>query len=116
MKNKLSCYNTNQINYKCYKLLGYDILIDENYKLYLGEINVRLITFKYPPPKFKNILYRDILDLVLYQKKSNRFKLINGIYRYNAIEMFTNYSNQLYPLLTIVILTILWVIIYNGYI
>lgn len=104
VKNKLSCYNTNQINYKCYKLLGYDILIDDNYKLYLGEINVRLITFKYPPPKFKNILYRDILDLVLYQKKSNRFKLIHSIYRSNTIEMFSNYSNQLYLLLGIFIL------------
>ena len=102
--NKLSCYNTNRNHYKCYKLFGYDILIDDKYKLYLAEINVRLITFKYPPPQFKTILYRDILDLVLYNKKSNRFKLINSISRSNTIELFTNYSNNIYILFGLFIL------------
>ena len=104
VRNKLSCYNTKRSKYKCYKLLGYDILIDDKYKLYLGEINVRLITFKYPPPKFKTILYRDILNLVLYKKKSNRFKLINSISRSNTIELFTNYSNNIYILFGLFIL------------
>ena len=34
---KLTCVNAEKENYKCYKLLGYDILIDKNYKCHLGE-------------------------------------------------------------------------------
>ena len=51
-------------NKNCYKFLGFDILIDENYDLYLAEINARLISLKYPPPGFKEDLYNSILNTV----------------------------------------------------
>ena len=32
----------------CFKLFGLDILVDNAYKVYLAEINARLISIKYP--------------------------------------------------------------------
>ena len=44
----LVCINNKIKDYKCYKLLGYDILINEDFKLYLGEINSRTVNVKFP--------------------------------------------------------------------
>ena len=43
----LVCVNNKIKNFKCYKLLGYDILINEDFKLYLGEINSRTVNVKF---------------------------------------------------------------------
>ena len=62
---QLQCPNRNRPDYCCFKLLGYDILCDSNFQLYLGEINARRITFKYPPEWMKRQLYFNLLDIVL---------------------------------------------------
>ena len=64
----LICPNQDVSNNKCFKLLGYDILIDKNLKLYLAEINGRLISLKYPPKNFKEEFYNNVLNLVLLNK------------------------------------------------
>jgi hypothetical protein len=61
---KIECPNNTVDNYKCFKMFGYDILVDDKYNLYLAEINARLISLKYPPDDFKNVFYTNILDLV----------------------------------------------------
>ena len=58
-------------NKNCYKFLGFDILIDENYNLYLAEINARLISLKYPPAGFKEDLYNSILNTVYKNNPTN---------------------------------------------
>jgi hypothetical protein len=61
---KIECPNNEVDNHRCFKMLGYDILIDDSYKLYVAEINARRITFKYPPAGFKEDFYTNILELV----------------------------------------------------
>ena len=65
VQNEIMCPNRTRDGYKCFKLLGYDILCDQNFQLYLGEINARRITFKYPPEWMKKQLYNNLLDIVL---------------------------------------------------
>ena len=50
---------------KCFKIMGYDILINNEYKCFLAEINVRGVTYKYPNKKFLDSFYRNILKLIL---------------------------------------------------
>lgn len=50
---------------KCFKILGYDILINNDYKCYLAEINARGVTYKYPNKEFLDNFYKNILKLVL---------------------------------------------------
>ena len=48
---QLSCTNTSIDNYKCYKFLGYDILVTDetnDHKLYLAEVNSRTVNVKFP--------------------------------------------------------------------
>jgi len=70
--NELKCPNSKVPNYKCSKLLGYDIMIDKNYKLYLAEINARTISFKYPPKNFLNNFYTDVLNLIIKKKEKTQ--------------------------------------------
>jgi hypothetical protein len=49
---------------KCFKILGYDILIDKDYKCYLAEINARNVSYKYPNEEFRESFYKNILKLV----------------------------------------------------
>ena len=56
----LVCINNNVKNYKCYKLLGYDILINDDFKLYLGEINSRTVNVKFP---IKN-MYENLIEII----------------------------------------------------
>ena len=62
--NKIECPDGMTDKYRCFKLLGYDLLIDSSYNLYLAEINARLISLKYPPNGFKKQLYTNILNIV----------------------------------------------------
>ena len=73
--NKLECSNNNVINGKCYKLLGYDILIDNNFKCYLGEINSRTVNVKFP---IKN-MYQNLLKIILKEGPLNN----NYLYKNN---------------------------------
>lgn len=113
VSDKIMCPNIIN-NYKCYKMIGYDILVDKNYKLYLAEINTRLISLKYPPPYFKKEFYYNILSLVLKNNTKN-FRLVldstnNNI---NTIEGFESNNSHIREnnipktLLKIIILTIL---------
>ena len=56
----LKCVNNKIENHKCYKLLGYDILITEDFKLYLGEINSRTVNVKFP---IKN-MYENLIEII----------------------------------------------------
>lgn len=75
VKDKLSCPNKNVKNYKCYKLFGYDLLVDNLFNVYLLEINARIISLKYPPINFKNNMYYNILNLVIKNDESNFYKI-----------------------------------------
>ena len=75
----LKCRNDRIPGHKAFKLIGYDILIDKYNKCYLAEINMRLITFKYPPPGFRETLYTHLLDTIHYPEKPTEFTLITTI-------------------------------------
>lgn len=72
---KLMCPNQQVNNYQCFKLLGYDLIIDTNYKVHLMEINARFITFKYPPPGYLKKMYTNILDLI-FKKQEQHFRKV----------------------------------------
>ena len=44
--------------------MGYDILVDKNFKCYLAEINARNVSYKYPNEEFRESFYKNILKLV----------------------------------------------------
>jgi len=98
----------------CFKFLGLDVLIDENYQLYLAEINARLISLKYPPPGFKDGFYRDILNIVILNKKPKNMIKVFNYKKYNKknviIEGFTSCTpclmKYLYIIVFILILTV----------
>jgi len=82
---------------KCFKILGYDILVDKDMKCYLAEINARNVSYKYPNEKFKKIFYKYILKLVLAknaltnkQLKERNIPYERILYQYdgNVIEGF----------------------------
>jgi hypothetical protein len=52
------------VKQKCFKILGYDILIDKDFKCYLAEINARNVSYKYPNEEFRKSFYTNILKLV----------------------------------------------------
>lgn len=98
----LKCPNSNNLDYKCFKFFGYDILIDNKLNCYLAEINARDITFKYPSKKFIKTFYDDMLKLVLLNKslsnkelKSMNLPFERLIYKNdsNLIEEFKENSN-----------------------
>ena len=71
----LKCPNLKNKNHKCFKIFGYDILIDNNLKCYLAEINARNISYKYPSKNFIKTFYDDILKLVLSNKSLSNKEL-----------------------------------------
>jgi len=93
----LKCPRGNQ---KCFKILGYDILIDNDYRCYLAEINARGVTYKYPNQQFLDTFYKNILKLVLPNEPlSNKELKMKGI-PYERIlykrggEIMENFGNQ----------------------
>ena len=91
VQNEIMCPNQkNRRDYRCFKLLGYDILCDSNFQLYLGEINARRITFKYPPPWLKKQLYFNLLDIVLRDRFDSDKNYFYHLQNYHIEETFTN--------------------------
>lgn len=83
----LVCVNNKIKNFKCYKLLGYDILINEDFKLYLGEINSRTVNVKFP---IKN-MYENLIEIIKTPGPlSNKFLIENNLNYYSII----NESNK----------------------
>ncbi len=89
---QLSCTNVGVDNYKCYKFLGYDILVTDesnDHKLYLAEVNSRTVNVKFP---IKN-MYEDILSIVLDKTTkplSNSYLRENNINFYSVIKKVYN--------------------------
>jgi len=83
----LVCVNNKIKDFKCYKLLGYDILINEDFKLYLGEINSRTVNVKFP---IKN-MYENLIEIIKTPGPlSNKFLIENNLNYYSII----NESNK----------------------
>ena len=64
LKSALEHLQCPTLKQKCFKILGYDILIDIDYKCYLAEINARNVSYKYPNEEFRESFYKNILKLV----------------------------------------------------
>ena len=88
---------------KCFKILGYDILINNDFKCFLAEINARNVSYKYPNQKFKDTFYKNILKLVLSKKSFSTPELIKAKLPYERIffkndgtiiEGFNNFKHQ----------------------
>ena len=83
----LTCINNKMKDYKCYKLLGYDILITEDFKLYLGEINSRTVNVKYP---IKN-MYENLIEIIKTPGPlSNKLLNQNNLNYYSVIKKCKN--------------------------
>jgi len=70
---------------KCFKILGYDILINHDMKCFLAEINARNVSYKYPNQKFKDTFYKNILKLVLSKTPLSTPELIKAKVPYERI-------------------------------
>jgi len=88
---------------KCFKILGYDILINNDFNCFLAEINARNVSYKYPNQKFKDTFYKNILKLVLSKKSFSTPELIKAKLPYERIffkndgtiiEGFNNFKHQ----------------------
>jgi len=88
---------------KCFKILGYDILINKDFKCFLAEINARNVSYKYPNQKFKDTFYKNILKIVLAKKSLSTPELIKAKLPYERIffkndgtiiEGFNNFKHQ----------------------
>lgn len=99
LKDEIICPNKKN----CYKMLGFDILIDENKNLFLAEINARLISLKYPPPNFKKDLYNSILNTVYKNNYSNM----------DDVEQYFNFNKTTIYLLIIFFILLIMYLIYK---
>ena len=79
----LQCPNNRE--QKCFKILGYDVLIDKNMDCYLAEINARNVSYKYPNQQFKKSFYKPILKLVLAKESLNNQQLVKRRIPYERI-------------------------------
>ena len=88
----LVCVNNKIKDYKCYKLLGYDILITEDFKLYLGEINSRTVNVKYP---IKN-MYENLIEIIKTEGPlSDKYLNENNLNYYSVIKKCTKDKKKL---------------------
>lgn len=88
----LVCVNNKIKNFKCYKLLGYDILINEDFKLYLGEINSRTVNVKFP---IKN-MYENLIEIIKTPGPlTNKFLNENNLNYYSIINECSKKENKI---------------------
>lgn len=106
----LFCPNSNISNYMCYKMVAYDIIIDNNFQAYLMEANTKVIGMASsdPPgncksktpslqtPEFKKELMTEIMNIVLSKGQYKNFELIfdTSSSANKIIEDFSNYDNN----------------------
>lgn len=126
-QDSLVCPNIKNKDYKCFKLIGYDILIDANFNAHLLEINVRLISLKYPPINFKKHMYYSILNLILDNNEEKFTKVLNhskkklktleGFSPSDILnnDIFSNHNKQLVKdyLYMFIILFLIWYLSYS---
>jgi hypothetical protein len=98
---KFTCPNWIKTDYMCYKFLGYDIILDENFKAYLMEINAKLVGMdstdvdnhcknektSLQTMEFKSELMTELLDIILKRGPLTNFKLVFSDL-YEQIESF----------------------------
>ena len=109
----LSCINNKIKDYKCYKLLGYDILITEDFKLYLGEINSRTVNVKYP---IKN-MYENLIEIIktpgpitnryLNENNLNYYSIIRKCKKHKSVKGGKNDNNNNCNINTVIIAFVL---------
>jgi hypothetical protein len=92
LKSALEHLQCPAVKQKCFKIMGYDILIDKDYKCYLAEINVRDVTYKYPNEEFRKSFYTNILKLVRSNTSLSNQELRTKGIPYERI-LFKNDSN-----------------------
>jgi hypothetical protein len=92
LKSALSQLQCPAVKQKCFKILGYDILIDKDFTCYLAEINARNVSYKYPNEEFKESFYKNILKLVLSDTSLSNQELIKQGLPYERI-LFQNDGN-----------------------
>lgn len=112
---------------KCFKILGYDILINKDFKCFLAEINARNVSYKYPNKKFKDTFYKNILKLVLAKKSfsspeltkaklpyeriffKNDGTIIEGFNNFKHKKTFYNYyRNIFFPFLMLILIFVVF--------
>ena len=92
MKSALDHLQCPAVKQKCFKILGYDILIDKDFKCYLAEINARNVSYKYPNEEFRKSFYVNILKLVRSNTSLSNKELLEQGIPYERI-LFKNDSN-----------------------
>jgi hypothetical protein len=92
LKSALEHLQCPAVKQKCFKIMGYDILIDKDFKCYLAEINVRDVTYKYPNEEFRESFYKNILKLVRSDTSLSNQQLRTQGIPYERI-LFKNDSN-----------------------
>ena len=92
MKSALDHLQCPAVKQKCFKILGYDILIDKDFKCYLAEINARNVSYKYPNEEFRKSFYINILKLVRSNTSLSNKELLEQGIPYERI-LFKNDSN-----------------------
>ena len=92
MKSALEHLQCPAVKQKCFKILGYDILIDKDFKCYLAEINARNVSYKYPNQEFRESFYKNILKLVRSNTSLSNQELRTQGIPYERI-LFKNDSN-----------------------
>ena len=92
MKSALEHLQCPAVKQKCFKILGYDILVDKDFKCYLAEINARNVSYKYPNQEFRESFYKNILKLVRSNTSLSNQELRTQGIPYERI-LFKNDSN-----------------------
>ena len=91
----LECSNRSQ---RCFKIVAYDLLVDQSFRCYLAETNVRQIEFRYPPQQFRRTLYTNVLDLYFTDAVNRKYweHILSREARQSPrtiLEAFSNTSN-----------------------